>query len=403
MSRAGASHSGQRWLILVVLCAVLSQTGLNLARPLISYRIIGLGGDALSIGLVTATYAVLPVLVAVPLGRVSDRTRRSWLILAAGTGLLGVGSWGVSAMTSVAGISVASAILGLGHLVFMIAAQGAVANLSPYENLDRNFGWFTAAVSLGQLAGPALSGLLLGDVSGPQLGEATKNALLVAAVTSLAALPLAVFSGVRGRASTSGRDRPGERPSSLTLVRLPGVASSLFVSLALLAAIDLLTAYLPLVAEGKQIAPAVVGVLLAIRAAASIGSRLLLARLLHGFSRRTLVTASCTVTAAALLIVSVPGTEAIGMGIALGIGGFFLGLGQPLTMTQVVKAVPETARSTTLALRLLSNRVGQVGLPFVAGLIAGPAGAGGALWLAGAVLAAAGVVSHTTPDEPNPR
>ena len=75
------------------------------------------------------------------------------------------------------------------------------------------------------------------------------------------------------------------------------------------------------------------------------------------------------------------------MAVALPLCGFFLGIGQPLTMTLTVRAAPVSARSTALALRLLAHRLGQVAVPTGAGLVAGATGAAGALWLAGGLLA----------------
>ena len=72
-------------------------------------------------------------------------------------------------------------------------------------------------------------------------------------------------------------------------------------------------------------------------------------------------------------------------------GGFFLGLGQPLTMTLISTAVPGTWRGSALAVRLMGNRLGQVILPVVAGAVAAPFGPGGAIWLTCALLVASGV------------
>lgn len=77
--------------------------------------------------------------------------------------------------------------------------------------------------------------------------------------------------------------------------------------------------------------------------------------------------------------------------ILLAIIGFFLGLGQPITMTLITQAVPPDARGAALALRLLANRLGQVALPIGAGLLAAPAGPGGALWMSSAVLCVASI------------
>jgi MFS family permease len=74
----------------------------------------------------------------------------------------------------------------------------------------------------------------------------------------------------------------------------------------------------------------------------------------------------------------------------MAVGGFFLGLGQPLTMTLVVQSVPTAWRSTALAVRLLGNRLGQVALPVAAGAIATVVGPGGAIWFASALLLVSG-------------
>lgn len=81
------------WLIPLLGSAVLTQAALNLSRPLVTYRVIGLGGDALAVGLVTAAFAVLPLVVAMPLGRLTDRLRGMSLILALGPLLMSGGAF----------------------------------------------------------------------------------------------------------------------------------------------------------------------------------------------------------------------------------------------------------------------------------------------------------------------
>jgi hypothetical protein len=131
-----------------------------------------------------------------------------------------------------------------------------------------------------------------------------------------------------------------------------------------------------------------VGLLLALRAAATVCSRLLLPLLLRRWQHASLVVASSGGSALAVAVVPLPGTGGAAIGVALLLGGFFLGIGQPLTMALVVRAVPAGWSSSGLALRLVANRIGQVTLPAAAGLLSGT-GAGGALWLACGVLAAA--------------
>lgn len=390
----GASSVGP-WFLSLVVCTVLTQAALNLARPLVSYRVIALGGDALEVGVVAAALAVAPLVVAMPLGRTSDRRTSVTPMLFAGIALFVAGPVLLSMSRSVLALAAASAVLGLAQLVLLVAAQATIARWAAPGQMDRGFGWFTAAASAGQLLGPLLVGLLLGDATGSALSAASRTAFLLAAGVSLLAVPFVFAVAVstpRRRPETPLEGR-GEQVTALSLLRRPTVPTWLFASLALLGAADILTAYLPLLAEHRGLTPATAGLLLAVRAAATICSRLLLDRLLRRWPHETLVVVSSAGSAVAFAVVPLPAVDALVIGAALLLGGFFLGIGQPLTMGLVVRAVPGEARSSGLALRLMANRVGQVALPTLAGVVAGSAGAG-ALWLACAILAAAAGASR---------
>ncbi|AXB48214.1 hypothetical protein A4R43_02025 [Amycolatopsis albispora] len=365
---------------------MLSQTALNLARPLLSYRTLALDGGGLAIGLVTASYAVLSLLVALPLGRLVDRTGRTAPVLVLGTALLVLGPLALAWSPAVPWVAASAACLGFGHIVFMVGAQGYIASAVPDTGLDRYFGWFTAAVSAGQMFGPLIAGGLLGTGTGAALGR-TGLAAVVASVLAACALPAGIV--LMRRRATGVRPVRAAAPGVLSMLRSRGMVPGLFVSLALLGAVDLLTAYLPLIAEDRGVAPLVVGGLLALRSAASIVSRLGLGRLARRWRRHTLIVTSAAGSAVALAVVALPAANVPVMAVALVVGGFLLGLGQPLTMTVVVQAVPQHGRNAALALRLWANRLGQVTVPAAAGLVAGPLGAAGALWLAAAVLTTA--------------
>ncbi len=397
--RRPSGPGAPRWLWWVVGCVVCTQTTLHLTRPLISYRAISQDGDALAIGLITATYALLPLVVALPLGRITDRSRRLSPIVLGGIVLMVLGPLLLALAESLGVIAGASAVLGLGHIAFMIASQGLVARFSREDEMDRNFGWFTAAAAAGQMAGPLAGGFLLGEATGAALQGATSVALLVAAAAGACAIPIAIglWRASGKRLTAEPKEGAPDRTPIGALLRRPGVPSGLFVSLAVLSAVDLLTAYLPLLAENRGIAPSAVGVLLGIRAGCSILSRLLLSSLLARWSRRALIVASALGAAGALGVVTLPFSGPVTIAGALAVGGFLLGVGQPLTMTSVVMAVPGDARSTALALRLWANRIGQVALPAGAGAVAGSLGAAGALWFACLFLALAAGAARAGP------
>ncbi len=410
MPASSGPRSGT-WLWFLVAGALLTQTALNLVRPVTTYKLLSLEADSVTIGLVTAAYAVLPLATAMWLGRMTDRVRDLRTMVIAGALVLALGAGGLAVAPTVALVATASALLGMGHLLFTIAGQSAVARFSPEDQLDKGFGWFTAAFSAGQLLGPLLAGLLLGsgnDVDSPERVADITVSLWLGAGLSLLVVPLMLLR-LRATGAERGRARaddavpapvtgelevvqdPAPRASMLRILRVPGIPSHMLASLSLLAMLDILTAFLPLVGERAGVSPAWIGVLLAVRGGASILSRVLLPWLARRMSRRALLLVSLYGAGAALaappLVITVPWLAAL----FLFVGGFCLGLGQPLTMTLVSTAVPSTWRGSALAVRLVGNRVGQVAMPLLAGLVAAPLGPAGAIWSTCAVLLVSGL------------
>jgi MFS family permease len=127
-----------------------------------------------------------------------------------------------------------SALLGVGHLALMLAAQSLIAQQSENSRHDRDFGLMAAAVSLGQLIGPALGGLVLSADTAGSLAGATIRSFLVAAGLSTLALPACWGTSTAGE--RGGRPRPDGQPmSARDIVRAPGVPAGMFASVAILA------------------------------------------------------------------------------------------------------------------------------------------------------------------------
>lgn len=413
-STAPRARSGA-WLWFLVAGALLTQTALNLVRPVTTYKLLSLDADSVTVGLVTAAYAVVPLVTAMWLGRMTDRVRDLRTMVVVGALVLAFGAGALALAPSVALVAVASALLGMGHLVFTIAGQSAVARFSPPDQLDKGFGWFTAAFSAGQLVGPLLVGVLLGtgsDVASPERVADITLSLWIGAGLSVLVVPVMLLrrpaSGAAGAparnddaaAAAQAAPATGElevvpgtapRASMLRILEVPGIPSHMLASLALLAMLDILTAFLPLVGERAGVSPAWIGVLLAVRGGASIVSRVLLPWLAHRMSRRALLLVSLYGAGITLAVppavITVPWLAAV----LLFVGGFCLGLGQPITMTLVSTAVPTSWRGSALAVRLVGNRAGQVAMPLLAGLVAAPLGPAGAIWSTCAVLLVSGL------------
>ncbi|MFF8355901.1 MFS transporter [Streptomyces chartreusis] len=381
------------WLLRLVIAFSFAQGAVSMARPAVSYRALALGADERAIGVIAGVYALLPLFVAVPLGRRTDHGRCAPL-LPVGVVLISGGCALSGLADSLWAMAVWSGVMGLGHLCFVIGAQSLVARQSAPHEQDRNFGHFTIGASLGQLVGPIAAGALIG---GPDMAGTSALALLVAGAGG--AVAFTSLWRIESPATADSRREQGERVPVQRILRARGVPAGIFISLAVLSATDILTAYLPVVGEHRGIAPAMIGVLLSLRAAATIACRLVLTPLLRLLGRTLLLTVTCLLAALLCAGIALP-VPVWALAVMLAVLGFCLGVGQPLSMTTVVQAAPEGARSTALALRLTGNRLGQVAAPASAGLVAGLAGVAAPFVMLGALLLVSAGTALRAPARP---
>ncbi|MEU3527442.1 MFS transporter [Streptomyces sp. NPDC038707] len=388
-----APGGNRGWLLRLVIAFGCAQGAVSMARPAVSYRALALGADERAVGVIAGVYALLPLFAAVPLGRRTDHGRCAPL-LPAGVVLIAGGC----ALSGLAGslwaMALWSGVMGLGHLCFVIGAQSLVARQSAPHEQDRNFGHFTIGASLGQLVGPLAAGALVG---GPDLAHSSALALVTAGAG--AAVAFTALWRIEDRTAVTARAPRGGRVPVAGILRARGVPAGMLISLSVLSATDILTAYLPVVGEHRDIAPAVIGVLLGLRAGATIACRLVLTPLLRLLGRPALLTVTCLLAALLCAGVALP-VPVWALGAMLTLLGFCLGVGQPLSMTTVVQAAPEEARSTALALRLTGNRLGQVAAPAAAGLVAGLAGVAAPFVMLGGLLLVSSGVALRSPGQP---
>ncbi|MFM9633095.1 MULTISPECIES: MFS transporter [Streptomyces] len=380
------------WLLRLVIAFGFAQGAVSMARPAVSYRALALGADERAVGVIAGVYALLPLFAAVPLGRRTDHGRCAPL-LPFGVVLISGGC----ALSGVAGslwsMALWSGVMGLGHLCFVIGAQSLVARQSAPHEQDRNFGHFTIGASLGQLVGPIAAGSLIG---GSDMAGSSALALVVAGAGAAVAFT-SLWRVEHRDTSTKSRTAHGDRVPVVRILRARGVPAGILVSLSVLSATDILTAYLPVVGEHRGIPPSVIGLLLSLRAAATIACRLVLTPLLRLLGRTALLTVTCLLAALLCAGIAVP-VPVWALAVMLAALGFCLGVGQPLSMTTVVQAAPEGARSTALALRLTGNRLGQVAAPAAAGLIAGVAGVAAPFVMLGGLLLLSSGVALRSPE-----
>jgi MFS family permease len=375
---AGAGSPGRGLLALLLVHSVLTQVITFVLRPAATYRAIELDVPATWLGALAASFAVVPLLLAVPSGQATDRFGEG-RVMQAGSVLLALsGAVLVLGGDTAGGLVLGTVVLGTGHLLCVVGQQAAVANSAGPGNFDTAFGYYTFAASLGQAIGPGLLILAGGRQAIPDTG----TIFLVATAIGVVLIVCSAALRLPARPAPAGSSELG---GMRTLVRLPGLLRALLISCVVLAAVDITLVYLPALGADRGLAAGFIGLLLTLRAVASMTSRLFLGRLVRLMGRRRLMIATVALSAASMAAVGLPLPPAgmAGVVILLGLG---LGVGQPLTMSWLALSAPPGLRGRAMALRLTGNRLGQVLIPSAIGVMAAGVGAAGVLWATAAAL-----------------
>jgi len=378
--------SGTRWFLGLLVVATLLQAATAVARPMASYRALEIGMAPSSLGFVAAAFAVAPVILALSIGRQIDRFGEFPFLLASTIGL-GIASMAIAVIGTPVALLLCIGLLGLSQLIFVVADQTLVGSRSPVAAYDHRFGNLSFVASLGQLIGPAAAGLIAGAGS----PEGTRQALFFGGFLAILAAPLIVSQWRHdpGPAVAPPSIAP-ERPAVMSILRMPGMAPAMLASMTVLATMDVLVVYLPALGQERGLTVATVGALLAVRAGASMVSRLFLGQLVTMLGRDRMMLGSLVIAAAsvvALAVVPLPVMFPV-----MAVAGITLGVCQPLTMSWVAARATAGSRGTAMSLRLLGNRVGQVVIPIAAGSVAVATGTAGVLAAAGVAIAISAAV-----------
>jgi len=369
-----------RFVLPLLTTAVLEQTVVTIVRVTTTYRAVELGLSVIWLGVISAAIAILPLVLAVKVGRYIDRGNETRTAII-GAGILCIACGGFVLWSSLAGLLVFTALLGLGHLMLVISQQVLCATDPTPGALERNIGNYMVANAIGQGIGPYVVGYVGGDASVPPTQWLFVAGFAGSFVMFAAALML------RPAGQRKPRVEKADPMPLRDILRLPSIGVILFVGVTVVSAQDLIVVYLPFLGAERGLAVEIVGWLLAARAVSSVASRFLFARLHQMMGHWRLMIASVLASAISYAAVALPLPFAV-MLVIVAVAGFALGIAITATIAALLNlATPET-RGTANSLRIMGNRAGQFVIPFSVGLIAAATGAAGIFVIIGASLAA---------------
>ena len=364
---------------LVAIAAFFFMTGVMGTRPLVPLASLELEIGAGEIGVLVAVYSIVPLFLAMPVGRWMDShgTRNILLgsAVAGSAGLLLPSMW-----LSREGMYVSQLITGCGWAVFILAAQKNIGEAGRDTwSREKNVAVFGLGTALGSFFGPMIGGLM-SDFTGFGWAYFTLGLITLGSFPVLLPLP-------------NDRREPTSKPQqvlSRNPLRIFGyhryMKRAFLISSLILMAKDMYVAYFPVYAHTLGISASWVGVIIAIQNGGGVIMRVVLLPLVRRFGKNNVVIYSIFLSG--VFFLAIPLVDDLVfltlVSLAIGLG---LGLGQPLSITTTINLAPPEKVGEVLGFRLSCNRLTQVVAPLVFGTVVLFTGAVATFWLVGLILA----------------
>ncbi|AOY56606.1 hypothetical protein A4Z71_06620 [Candidatus Rhodoluna planktonica] len=353
---------------------------------MVTYRLIDLGAESALVGVVGATFALAPLIFAIKLGRWVDKGRDGSALFVGGLVSTGT-SVALLFINSIPLLAIAMPLMGIGHLLTMIGGQTIIANRSQSAKYEKNFGLLTFYASLGQAIGPLVGGALADRGVYIDTNSAILFACFLFVASTLVTIPIASNS-------KKGKEKQQAQISAESLRKVmsaPTFKSAIFVSGSITAVVDVVLIFLPLLGRELGLSATEIGILLAVRSVSSMAIRLVLGPVTGKIGMRAVMNLGSSVTMLSCIAIALA-TNFWLLFIIMLVSGLSMAIGQPASMAWVSRIASPETRGLAISIRLTSNRLGQVVVPSIAGLIAAT-GVGAVFYLLAALQAASIVVT----------
>jgi len=368
--------------------AFMVQTMLLIAVPLYALE---LGSSPLFVGVILSAPYMLPLVLAIPLGGIITRVGGKKVIITGSVGMV-AGPWMILLVPGFTGLIFAQLIVGMAHMVMVLAGQSIISGLGHGKALEKYFGWYTTCLSAGQLAGPLLAGWLI-DWSG------TSASFLIMGFVALAGVLSGFF--LTGRANTgekTERALVGYGAQVRLLRTNPGVKVSIALTVAVMFALGAHGSFLPVYLESLAVSATAIGALVSLRAFCAMAVRPFMSSVIEFVGGRSAAMVFSAVFVAVGLTFTGVTVNLYGLAFLAILVGIGSGISQPLSMVVLAEHVPSAQRSSALGMRLMGNRGVQFLAPLVLGIIAEVASFGLTFFVGGLfVFVFVGVIVYLIP------
>jgi len=374
--------------------------GQRMAAPL---QALQSGHSAWTVGVLLALFAALPVLTAMPAGRMADRYGyHRPQALAIGLAVVGVGCalaacwlsgpWQFGLQCVGAACSGTSTNIGV---IVVSRAAGHLAKDST-ERL-RVFSWLGMAYSMANVLGPVAAGFMI-DAGG-----------FAAAYGLLLALPwvsLIVMRHVPVQAPPAAPPPREPGASRWDLLAVPGFKRLLFINWLLSASWDVHSFAVPVLGHERGYSASTIGLVLGVFTTAVTLVRFAIPMLAHRLDEPTVLRAAMVMTGCVFAIYPFAATPWMMAGCAT-LLGLALGAVQPMIMSALHHLTPSHRHGEAIGFRSMAINLSSSVMPLSFGLAGTALGPAAVFWMMGAAVgggswAVAGLKRVFHADKPKP-
>jgi MFS family permease len=366
-----------------ILFVIVGMTVMAGVRISASLYLLSQQASPLTVGILIATFALVAMFCAVPVGRWVDRVGARKPLLAGALAILAgalLAWWNGHALA----LYGAGALVGTGYMLVHVVAQHGVGQLSNAQNRTANFAWLTLGMSFAAVCSPVLGGVMIDS-----FGYA--SAFRVFAMVALLLLLLVEFLHVDLSHLAAPAHSAAAAPQGKLLDlawRLPRLRMIYLIGILLASSWDLFMFVTPVQGSARGFSAATIGMILASFSLATFVIRFLMQYLTPHLLPWTII--SITLALACIGFLLFPWQQQAWSMMLL---AFFLGLGlggsQPNMLTLLFHAAPPGRGGEALGIRISITTATQVFIPMLFGALGGSLG----LWpvcLAMSVLLALG-------------
>jgi MFS family permease len=377
--------NGQRTLAWLIPLGIANHSVLTGSRVTVSLAALDRGASPLTVGVLMALYALLPMLLAVAAGRFSDRAgvRRPMLI---GTIAIALGASLPMLAPGMPMLFASALILGSGFMVFQVATQNVTGELGGPSERARNFSLLALGYSISGFIGPLAAGFMI-----DHQGFAATFALL--AVVPFVPL-LALRSGrlaLPGPRRQEGVGAKGAHHGGVRVLLRHRTLRRLFAINALFAVgWDLHSVFVPIYGARIGLTASEIGLVLSTFAAATFVVRLLMPAIARRFDEQQVLTIALFVAGGVYLLFPFAHTAPTLLALSFCLG-FGLGSGQPMVMALLHTHAPPGRMGEAAGVRMSLVNSMAFAVPLVFGALGASVGLAPVFWSVGAFLTTGGL------------